>query len=331
MTSDEQIGQLLKLAGPRPMPDPVLMAQARMAARAEWSRVLARRSPVRSWWALTGMALVASTLLVAAWSWLRPPLPSPPPRVELATIQTLTGLLLIDGVGDERQAVSQRGTTLRAGDGIETPPGSRVGLSVAGGIDVRLHERSVAVLDTANRMTLTRGTVYVDAGLVRHPSGFQIDTPLGTVRHVGTQFEVHLLDAVLRVRVREGSIALDAASARWTSQAGEALLLVPGRAPERSSIATSGPEWRWISDLARPFQLEGASVIAFLDWVSREQGWRWQFEQPAMRDRVEQIVLHGTIDGLTPEEALAAVLPTCGLTYRQDGARLIVGVLSTGR
>jgi hypothetical protein len=72
-------------------------------------------------------------------------------------------------------------------------------------------------------------------------------------------------------------------------------------------------------------------VIAFLDWVSREQGWRWQFEQPAMRGRVEQIVLHGTIDGLTPEEALAAVLPTCGLSFRQDGARLIVGLLPTSR
>jgi hypothetical protein len=152
VTSDEQIGQLLKLAGPRPMPDPVLMAQARMAAHAEWSRLVVRRSAGRSWWALTGTALVASIVLVATWSWFRPPVPSPP-RVELATIRTVTGSLLVEGGGEAQRAVGQRGATLRAGDRIETPRGSRVGLSVAGGIDVRLNERSVAVLDTANRMT----------------------------------------------------------------------------------------------------------------------------------------------------------------------------------
>jgi hypothetical protein len=33
----------------------------------------------------------------------------------------------------------------------------------------------------------------------------------------------------------------------------------------------------------------------------------------------------------TPEEALAAVLPTCGLSFRQDGTRLIIGMQSTSR
>jgi hypothetical protein len=176
-----------------------------------------------------------------------------------------------------------------------------------------------------------RRTVYVDAGTVRHPSAFQIDTPLGTVTHLETQFEVHLLDSALRIRVREGSIALDAARARWTSQEGEALLLVPGRPPERSPIAISGAEWGWLSDLAPPFRLEGASVIGFLDWVSREQGWRWQFEQPAMRSRVERIVLHGTIDGLTPEEAFAAVLAFAASRSDRTGRDSSSGCKSTSR
>ena len=329
VTSDEQIGQLLRLAGPRPMPDPILMTQARMAAHAEWTRVVARRGWGRSWWTLTGAALVASSLLVGTWSLLRPTSPSTP-RLEIATVQAITGSLLLESPGEGR-GVGQRGGSLRAGDRIETPQGSGVGLSLAGGIDVRLNERTIAILDTANRMTLVSGMVYVDAGLVRHPSGFHINTSMGTVRHVGTQFEVRLVDAALRVRVREGSIALEAPGARWTSRAGEALLLSPGRPPERSQIAISGPDWRWLSDLARPFQIEGASVIAFLDWVAREQGWRWQLEQPAMRRRVERIVLHGTIEGLTPEEALAAVLPTCGLTFRQEGDRILIGELSGSR
>ena len=327
MTSDEEIGQLLRLAGPRPLPDSAPMARARAAAHDEWMRVVAQRGWGRSWWAFTGVALVTSTLLVATWSFLRPVRPVVR-QDQIATIQTMTGSLMVESSSEGRRTVGVRGSALRAGDRIETPRGSRVGVSLAGGIDIRLNEATVAILDTANRMTLTTGMVYVDAGVVPHPSGFQIDTSLGTVRHVGTQFEVRLIDSALRVRVREGAIALEAPGARWTSSAGEGLLLLPGRMPERLRIDLSGPDWQWLTDLARPFQIEGARVIPFLDWVSREQGWRWEFEQPAMRRRVEAIVLHGTIEGMTPSEALAAVLPTCGLSFRQDGDRLMIGWLA---
>ncbi len=42
------------------------------------------------------------------------------------------------------------------------------------------------------------------------------------------------------------------------------------------------------------------------------------------RARADGIVLHGSIDGLLPEEALAAVLPASGLTSRRQGDRLVV-------
>jgi hypothetical protein len=190
------------------------------------------------------------------------------------------------------------------------------------------------VLDGHTAATLERGAVYVDSGGVDsggEPSAavskaLEIKTPFGSVRHVGTQFEVRLQESLLRVRVREGTVAVERASTRWTSQAGEALMLSRSGPPAREMIPTFGPDWNWVTDLAEPFHLEGARVPAFLQWVSREQGWRWQLEDPRMLDHIEQIVLHGSIDGLTPEEALSAVLPTCGLTFRLEGERLIVGI-----
>jgi len=65
-------------------------------------------------------------------------------------------------------------------------------------------------------------------------------------------------------------------------------------------------------------------VPRFLDWASRELGTRWEYGRPEMRRRVEPIVLHGSLEGLTPDEALAAVLPTCGLTVVRDRDRLVV-------
>ena len=53
-------------------------------------------------------------------------------------------------------------------------------------------------------------------------------------------------------------------------------------------------------------------------------GARWEYADPALRHRVERIVLHGSGEGLTPEEALAAALPTCGLADVRDGGRLVI-------
>jgi hypothetical protein len=65
-------------------------------------------------------------------------------------------------------------------------------------------------------------------------------------------------------------------------------------------------------------------VPRFLDWASRELGVRWEFEDAATQRRVHQVVLHGSVEGLSPEEALAAVLPTCGLTFSLQAGRIVV-------
>jgi hypothetical protein len=43
-----------------------------------------------------------------------------------------------------------------------------------------------------------------------------------------------------------------------------------------------------------------------------------------MGRRIEGIVLHGSIEGLTAEEALQAVLPTCGLTFRRTDDLIVI-------
>jgi hypothetical protein len=133
------------------------------------------------------------------------------------------------------------------------------------------------------------------------------------------------------VRVREGRVAIERANARWISRAREELLLAPGQEPARSAVATVGPAWAWIDELPRPFRLEGASVPQFLDWASGELGLRWEYSDPSIKGRLERVVLHGSVERLTPAEALDAVLPTCGLTSRREADRLIVGMQNPGR
>ena len=317
----DRIGQLVALGGRRPAPDPAQMSRARAAAHQEWIRVVARRTRRLSLWSLAGAAIAAGVLGAAGWSLLRHA-PAPVPGPEIATLRTVTGSVLIASAGESSRAVSGAGMRIRAGDRLETIDVSGAAFELPGGLSVRLDRNTTALLDSASRLVLERGAVYVDAGA--GDSVFNIDTAFGSVRHTGTQFEVRIDESALRVRVREGSVAVEAAGQRWASRAGEGLILARGRPPERHAIAVSGPEWSWVSELAQPFRLEGATAPAFLAWVSREQGWRWEYDTPSLRTRVERIVLHGSIEGLTPEEALAAVLPTCGLTSRREGERLIV-------
>jgi ferric-dicitrate binding protein FerR (iron transport regulator) len=329
MIEADQIGQLVRLAGRRPMPDDAQMARARAAALAEWSRLVERRSRSSRAWVLTAAALAAGAAAIAVWLSARhQPVPVSPR--EIATVERLTGTLLVTSAGQSSRsgAVAAR---IGAGDRLETLDAGRAAFSLDGGISIRLDRGTTAALIDAATLELERGAVYVDTGTGYRGAGLRVITPLGVVRHVGTQFEVRLEVAAIRVRVREGEVALDAAGHEWTSGAGESLLFAGGRGPERLGIATSGPEWNWIGEIARPFRLEGATVRSFLDWVSRESGWRWEYADPAMRARVDGIVLHGSIDGLLPEEALAAVLPTCGLTSRREGDRLVVTVAQPSR
>jgi FecR protein len=319
----DRIGRLVRLGGRRPLPDLAQMSRARAAAHHEWIRAVDRRTRRLSFWSFAGGAIVAGVLGAAGWSLLRHA-PAPVPGPEIATLRTVTGSMLIASAGESSRAVNGPGIRIRAGDRLETIDGSRAAFEMPGGLSLRLDRDTTAVLETAGRLILESGAVYVDAGPGAVDSVLNIDTSFGIVRHTGTQFEVRVDESALCVRVREGSIAVEAAGQRWASRAGEGFILARSRPPERHAIAVSGPEWSWVSELAPPFRLEGATAPAFLAWVSREQGWRWEYDNPSLRTRVERIVLHGSIEGLTPEEALAAVLPTCGLTSRREGERLTV-------
>jgi len=321
----DRVGELVRLAGRRPVPDPAQMSRARAAAHHEWVRVVERRTWRLPFWPLGAAAIAAGVIGAAVWFPLRRP-SAPVPGAEIATLQTVTGSVRVASAGEPPRTVSAAGLRIRAGDRIETMADGRAAVIMPGAVSVRFDRASTAVFESAGRLVLANGAVYVDAGPHAAPA-LRVETPFGVVRHIGTQFEVRLDRSALTVRVREGSVAVETSGSQLHSKAGEAIVVTSGRPPERQAIATSGPEWLWVSAMARPFRLEGASAPAFLDWVSREEGWRWEYASPSLRDRIARIVLHGSIDGLTPEEALAAVLPTCGLTSRLDGDRLIVGAV----
>lgn len=316
-TADD-VAALLDFAGRRPrLPEEEvapIRAAAREAFRRQARRTVRRR---RTAWAVGG-SLAAG--LVLALRLIPGPTADPEPGPPVAAVEALFGDAVFSG---------DPSGEIRAGEALRTGRDGRAAVRFPTGESLRIDTGSVVRFDSSRLATLEQGAVYVDAGLASPPGrGLEIATPLGSVRHVGTQFEARLLPAqdaaaaALRVRVREGTVLVEHAGESQEVRAGGELL-VPETGPSRSTrIPVHGPEWDWVLRAARPFEIEGVRLAEFLDWFSRETGLRWQLGAHHAGSLPQDVVLHGSIEGLTAEEALSVVLASSGFRSRRVDGRL---------
>ncbi len=314
---EDDIAAMLHLAGRRPRLAEKEVAPIREAAR-EVFRRQARRAARRRRLGWTAAASLAAGLLLAAGLFLYGPASpaSPEPKNAIATIEMKTGDVAVAGATGH-QADLFAGAVLTTGAG-------RAAVRLPYGASMRIDAGSSVRIDSSRRVTLTSGALYVDSGAdAALDNGIEVATALGSIRDVGTQFEVRLLAGTLRVRVREGRVLVAHEGGAHQARAGGELLLREDGSFRRAEIPRYGPGWDWVQRAAPALDIEGATLRDFLDWVSRETGLRWRLaEPPRAGRRPEEIVLHGSIQGLTAEQALAVVLPGCGYRHRLAGDRL---------
>jgi len=141
---------------------------------------------------------------------------------------------------------------------------------------------------------------------------------------VGTRFEVRLRESSLCVRVREGIVNVTRGGRTHEARTGVELTLDEAGEVEHRTVPVYGPEWQWSLEIAPAFDIEGRTLREFLGWVSRETGWRLRFHDPTVAAGTASVILSGSIEGLTPADALAVVLPTSGLRHRVAEGVLIV-------
>ncbi len=315
----ETLGRLLTLAGPRQAAPVSVVAEVKRATYPAWQakvRAVRTRRRRRTW-----MLAAAASLVIAGALWRLAPrtLPDAEPPVRVATVEVTAGAVTAGA------ASVTIGARLDAGSTLETDPRSHATLRLAGGASARLDAGSVLKLEAADALELERGAVYLDTG--RGPGGasLAVSTRYGVARDVGTQFEVRLLEDALKIQVREGSVEIDVGEATHEAVAGSALTVAGGGAVTRETVPAHGPSWGWVLGTSPPFELEGRTLGEFLDWVTRETGWRTRFADPALESEVTGTAAHGSIAGVRPDLAPDVVLPSYGLRYRlEDGILVIV-------
>lgn len=309
---EDDIEQLLISAGAREKPPVEIEREVREGLRMEWRGIVAeRRRHART---RTGFALAAGVLAAAVGVWMAAPRPTGPAEA-LGTLTIATGNVhLTTGLFDRWKPIAA-GHRLIAGQSVETGSAGRGAIALSGGVSARMDHDTRLALASAGEIVLERGALYVDAGSgSAAATRLDVVTPTGSVRHVGTQYEVRLVGSDVRLRVREGRVEWQSKTGSVErSRAGEQLTIAGDGTVDRRTTPIYGESWNWIVAATPVIEIEGLALTDFLFWAGRELGRDVRFDRTQTADEAAGIVLHGSIAGLTPEEALDAVLATTHL------------------
>ncbi len=335
---DEILGAQIAAAGPRPPIPPAalaaLAATARAALQAQGATVTpaesAARAPRTNLGWRRAAAIAALLFLAIGFGWFTfKDGPSSFQTVTAAVVEQTTGRLEVEiGKGYWRQVLV--GERLPKGVRLRTETGALAALRMAGGATVRVDSSSRVQLLSAAALRLDRGALYADTGLERSSGpALEVHTAFGTVRHVGTQFEVRWVDSrqpTVRVRVREGSVAVEGGGRSYRAAAGEELSVRADGEVARAQVAGYGAGWEWMMDAAGGLEIEGRTLGEVLDRVQRETGWRVRFADAGSEAAARRIVLHGGVGALRPDQAVFAILPSAGFEGELEQGVLVVRV-----
>lgn len=307
------IADLLRRAGRRPAVPIDMTEQVKAAARAQWQwtlRAEKRRKRRRTAAALGGTLAAAAGLMLVLD--LRP---SSTPALPVATIEAVHG---------ESDALPTVGDALDAGTLLQTAPTSRLALRLVSGVSIRLDTQTRLKIESESRVELLAGTVYADASGVEKSPGralITVSSALGEARDLGTRFAVRLEDepATLEILVRDGRVALG----EETIQGGQALRLGADGTVSRRNISAAGALWDWTMEVLPPFEADGRTLHAFLEWAAHESGQDLRYASPEIEGQAASLTLHGSIEGLSLREALELALLGTGLELA-DGDPLVI-------
>jgi ferric-dicitrate binding protein FerR (iron transport regulator) len=316
---EKDLAALIRAAGSRARPSAAAADEVRAAVGRQWRDSVAARRRRRT---VTAWAAAASVTVAALALWTARPLylPAGDPLASLARVEGPVEYRNRSGTGWTSATSSLE---LKSGDRLRTGGTGRVALALANGLDVRLDSGTELAFVDPGHVALARGAIYVDSGAGAEAASreLEIATPLGNVSHLGTQYQARLDDAVLHVAVREGRVSVGAKGVTTVAAAGEQVQVTEDRVT-RSALPTHAAQWAWVNAVTPPFAIEGKTVADFLSWAARETGRSIDYASPDVARQARGIVLRGSVAGLTPDQAVSAVLSTTPLHPEILGDRI---------
>ncbi len=317
----DDVGRLIRQAGRRPAPDAEDLAAITAVARAAWEeKVHAGERGAAPGRSRRFLALAASLVLavLAAWWWVDRA-GEPVGGDLIATVE------LVDGSVMAGDGALIAGSRIGAGAEVTTGAGEygagRLSLRMAGGQSLRVDSATSLRLVSDRRVELLRGRIYIDSPPgTANAGGVDVETALGTVVEIGTQFEVSFDERAgeLDVRVREGAVAVRRDEQSITARRGEALAVRRDGSVSRAESSTTPEQWGWVLDAAPAFDFNGKTLGVFLAWVEREMGVEVVFESEELEGALSSKTMSAPPDGLRPDQAFEVIVRGSELVSRID-------------
>jgi len=325
-SADEIFSSLLGQASPRQKAPEAEEREIRRAVHREWRSVTGKR---RARHRLISLA-VAAVLVLAVTTLINVSRLAETSMEfqQLAKIERRSGeIIVLDAATDTWRQLALGEDAISAGQTIETGSGARMAVSWNAGGLLRVDENTRVALTANDQVQLVSGRLHYDSQSLysnQQPLiNLLIETPYGTVRHMGTQFMTDLTDGALSVSVREGEVAISGDGMETLALAGEQVIISESGIEVRQTISPYADEWKWAQEIAPPYELDGRSMDEFLQWISRESGYHIEYESESARSLAEETILHGKID-LPPMQALEVMLRTSDLVYELHGGVILV-------
>ncbi|HET6266834.1 MAG TPA: FecR domain-containing protein [Acidobacteriota bacterium] len=313
---EQMLERLFRIAGTRASIPEEVNTRVKSAVREHWKETVRARSRRKTLLIFAGAAAAFFAFFALSL------------QIYFSTERVPVGI--VENIKGDVQTMAQNGrssslevgSTLVKGAVVNTDHSGRLLLRLVGGSSLRMDVDTSLSLESESTFVLKHGAVYFDSGKTGRP--IALITRLGTIRDMGTQFEVALDDGQVRIRVREGVVLLDGQGVSRTTLAGSELVVRNNGNQSTESVASYGSQWDWISQISPSLELEGHSLAEFLEWVARENGWRLDFSDDSARELAAKTILHGSVRGLRPDQMPEAVFPVTGFTYSINNGVLTV-------
>lgn len=309
LSADGNIEDLLTSAGSRPEPPAEVAEQAYRLLKDDWSDLVrARKQRRRRSW----LSVAASIGVFVAAAWMINVNQQP----SSWTLSVASGQVQLNST----TYGSAQSMTLREGDTLISVAASR--FTQPDGADLRLADATELRWQGSNRFYLVQGAAYIDT---QDTTDFVVQTPLGEVRDIGTRFMVRVDDDELVVAVREGAAEVSSAFGAQVAQADDRqakLVTIDANGQHLQDEAFSAPRWNWIHTVATGYDDHTLSVL--VTQISHDLGKPIRFASHGVEVSVANDRVDGSLDNMSPRQALDIVTRSAGLVWQEDAQEIIL-------